>query len=67
MQCGIEKCAVLILERGKKVHSDGIQLPGDSKIKALNDNECYKYHHGGKRAASRPNEGKDQQRVPDAC
>ena len=43
MQFDIEKCAVLILKRGKVVHLDGIQLLGDNKIKTLKDGEGYKY------------------------
>ena len=43
MQFGIEKCAVLVLKRGKLVESDGIQLPDDNEIKSLKEGEGYKY------------------------
>ena len=43
MQFGIEKCAVLVLKRGKVVESSGIQLPDDNEIKALKECEGYKY------------------------
>lgn len=35
MEFGIEKCAVLIMKRGKKAQSDGILLPEPVKIKSL--------------------------------
>ena len=43
MHFGIEKCAVLVLKRGKLVESDGIQLPDDNEIKAPKECEGYKY------------------------
>ena len=29
MQFGVDKCAMLVIEKGKIVKSDGIQLPSD--------------------------------------
>ena len=43
MQFGIEKCAVLVLKRGKLVESDSIQHPDDNEIKPLKEGEGYKY------------------------
>ena len=52
MQFGIEKYAVLILKRGKVLHSDGIELTGDNKINTLKDGGLQiPEGHGGKRAA----------------
>ena len=42
MQFGIDKCAMLVMKRGKIVNSDGIQLPNDKVIKSL-EGESYKY------------------------
>ena len=42
MKFGIEKCAVLVLKRGKVVHCEGIDLPNDQKIRAIKD-DGYKY------------------------
>ena len=42
MQFGLDKCAVLEMKRGKKVLSDGIELPYESKIGEV-DNQGYKY------------------------
>ena len=43
MEFGVDKCAVLILKRGKKTLSDGIDLPHGKQIKSLNTNDSYKY------------------------
>ena len=43
MKFGIEKCAVLILKRGKVTQSEGITLPDDTKIRSLKEGEGYKY------------------------
>ena len=43
MEFGIEKCAVVIVKRGKLSNSNGIKLPNDNFIKALNAEEGYKY------------------------
>ena len=38
MQFGINKCAILIMKRGKYVHSEGNKLPHDQKIKEVEIN-----------------------------
>ena len=43
MEFGIEKCAILIMKRGKVSISNGIKLSCDDVIKALNAEEGYKY------------------------
>ena len=43
MEFGIEKCAILVLKRGKVVKSEGIKLPDNRKMRSLNENEGYKY------------------------
>ena len=43
MKFSIEKCSMLVIKKGKKVKSDGINLPNDTVRKALRDGERYKY------------------------
>ena len=43
MQFGIEKCAMLVMKKGKIVKLDGIQFPNDKVIKSLEEGERYKY------------------------
>ena len=43
MQFGIEKCAILVIKKGKIVKSDDIELPNDKVIKSLEEGESYKY------------------------
>ena len=43
MEFGLEKCASLIMKRGKIVESDGITLPDDKMIRNLQEDESYKY------------------------
>ena len=43
MEFGIEKCAVLLTEKGKIVKSVGIELPNGKFIKSLQEGESYKY------------------------
>ena len=46
MKFGVEKCAVLVLNRSKQVQSGGIILPYDSTTRAMEEcegNEGYKY------------------------
>ena len=43
MVFGIEKCAMLVMEKGKIVKSVGIQLPDGEVIKLLREGESYKY------------------------
>ena len=43
MEFGIEKCAVLVMDKGKIVKSVSIQLPDDNVINSLQEGESYKY------------------------
>ena len=43
MEFGIEKCAMLVMEKGKIVKSVGIELPGGKVIKSLQEGQSYKY------------------------
>ena len=43
MEFDIEKCAMLVMEKGKIVKSVGIELPNGKVIKSLQEGECYKY------------------------
>ena len=43
MEFGIEKCAVLVMDKGKIVKSVGIQLPDGNVINSLQEGESYKY------------------------
>ena len=43
MEFGIEKCAMLVMEKGKIVKSVGIELPEGKLIKSLQEGESYKY------------------------
>ena len=43
MEFVIEKCAMLVMEKGKIVKSVGIELPGGKVIKSLQEGESYKY------------------------
>ena len=43
MEFGIEKCAMLVGEKGKIVRSVGIELPDGKVIKSLQEGENYKY------------------------
>ena len=43
MEFGIEKCAMLVMESGKRQLTDGMELPNQDKIKTLAENETYKY------------------------
>ena len=43
MEFGIEKCAMLVMEKGKIVKSVGIELPNDKVIKSLQEVESYEY------------------------
>ena len=43
MGFGIEKCATLVMKKGKIVKSVGIELPDDKVIKSLQEGESYKY------------------------
>ena len=43
MKFGIEKCAMLVIEKGKIVKSVGTELPDGKVIKSLQEGESYKY------------------------
>ena len=43
MEFGIEKCAALVLKRGKVVKSEGIKLPDNKKMRTFEENEGYTY------------------------
>ena len=43
VEFGIEKCAMLVIEKGKVVKSVGIELPDRKVIKSLHEGERYKY------------------------
>ena len=43
MKFGIEKCAMLVIEKGKIVKSVGTELPDGKVIKSLQEDESYKY------------------------
>ena len=43
MEFGIEKCAMLIMEKEKIVKSVVIELPDGKVIKSLQEDESYKY------------------------
>ena len=42
MGFGIEKCAMLVMKSGKRHIIDGMELPNQSKIRTLGENETYK-------------------------
>ena len=43
MEFGIEKCSVLVIEKGKNVKSVSIELPDGKVIKSLQEGESCKY------------------------
>ena len=43
IEFGIEKCAMLVMEKGKIVKSVGIELPDGKVIKSLQEGERYMY------------------------
>ena len=43
MEFGIEKCTMLVMEKGKIVKSVGIGLSDGKVIKSLQEVKCYKY------------------------
>ena len=43
IEFGIEKCAMLVMESGKRHMTDGMKLPNYDKIRTLEENEAYKY------------------------
>ena len=38
-----QKCAVLIMRRGRQIKSDGGKIPGSNVIRSLQENDGYKY------------------------
>ncbi len=43
MQFGLEKFASMTMKRGKRVHSDDIVLPDGAQMRALGEEESYRY------------------------
>ena len=43
MEFGIEKCAMLVIKSGKRLLTDGMELPNQDKIRTLGKKETYKY------------------------
>ena len=43
MGFGIEKCAMLVMKSSKRYRTDGMELPNQDKIRALGEDETYKY------------------------
>ena len=43
MEFDIEKCAILVMEKGKTMKSVGTELPDGKVIKSLQEGENYKY------------------------
>ena len=43
MKVGIENCAMLVMKRGKRHVTDGMEQRNQDKIKTLRKNETYKY------------------------
>ena len=43
MKFGIDKCAMLVIKKGKIVKSHGTQLPNDKVTESLEEGESYKY------------------------
>ena len=43
MEFGIENCAMLVMKGGKRLMTDGMELPNHDKIRTLEENEIYKY------------------------
>ena len=46
MEFGIEKCPMLVMEKGKIVKSDGMELPDGKVIKLLQDGGSYNKYLG---------------------
>ena len=43
MEFSIEKCAMLIMKIGKRHLTEGVELPGQDKIRTFGEKEIYKY------------------------
>ena len=43
MEFGIEKCVMLVMKRGKRHMTDGMEQPNHDKFRTLGENETYEY------------------------
>ena len=43
MEFGISKCGVLVMKKGKVVHSESIEFPSGERIKETDRDKAYKY------------------------
>ena len=43
MEFGIEKCTMIVMKRGKRHITDGMEPPNQDKIRTLGKKEMYKY------------------------
>ena len=43
MEFGVQKCAMLVIKRGKVIESNGIDLPNNETIKSIHEENGYKY------------------------
>ena len=43
MEFGMEKCAIIVMEKGKIVKSVALELPDEKVSKSLQEGESYKY------------------------
>ena len=43
MEFGVEKCGVIVMQKGKIVKSVGTELPNGNVIKSLQEDESYEY------------------------
>ena len=43
MEFGMEKCAILVMKSGKRLITEGIELPNQVVIRTLGEKETYKY------------------------
>ena len=43
MQFGFDKCAVLIMKRGKIAKSEGIEFLNEEKVRSLKEDDSYNY------------------------
>ena len=43
MEFGLDKCAILIMKKGKTVEAEGVKFPDERKIRSLKEDESYIY------------------------
>ena len=43
MAFGVQKCAMLVIKRGKVIESNGIDLPNNETITSIHEENGYKY------------------------